>query len=257
MSHDADKKTDAEGPRPIVDFSKPKLPQYAIRFAKIAMILAIVLLVFACFAIGVHLALAIVGALIAGGSAVIGSMVAFSRNQDQCLESGDRLSFLRVWISLALSSALTLVAFAMAIRGYDCGRSVMLSKLTKANLREIGRALQEFENDHNSMPASFNEIVKQYHTMPRYLISMLDPNDYAVLINGGTSFVYNPAPVRSNDPDIIVAYEPQPWSRRDVRLSQENGHAVLFADGHVSFLSPRELTAALAVDKGKRANIRN
>jgi prepilin-type processing-associated H-X9-DG protein len=159
---------------------------------------------------------------------------------------------LRHW-PRAVAVALVLAALiAIASSALDRYREIALREPCAFNLATIGNACLIYANDHQGrFPMNFAEILKETDIPP---VCFLCPYEHsgapatfpATWPDTDGDYLYTGAGLTTDAPaDVIVA-------REHASAHRGNGAHLLFADGHVEFIAPDKLPAALSASDALR-----
>ncbi len=140
------------------------------------------------------------------------------------------------------------------------GRARAASKatVTQANLMGIGMALKLYHEDEGEHAPCLGDLKAANHTVGKQLLSLDDPAIWSWEDTDPpySSFAYNPGvgPWRA-DPEIVFAFEREPWTATEMRLFPKHGRWVLFGDGLVRWLIEGEFREALERDRARRSDL--
>ena len=136
----------------------------------------------------------------------------------------------------------------------DAGKATV----TSANLRGIGQALKLYHEDFEVHAPSLADLEVANYTTRKQFLSIADPG----LVNWSdtgpaySSFAYNPGVGSwSKEPDIVLAFEKEPWTATEMRLFPKHGRWVLFGDGSVKWLQDAEFRATMELDRARRLDL--
>ena len=166
-----------------------------------------------------------------------------------------------------LSAGFVLIGYIlMSLTILGNAREFGKSTVTAGNLRAIATGLKQYVDSQGDYPPTFVELVSsqfngnwenfwsagavfETHAFPEERATDSIPGEYA-------DFVYHPgAGVWRTDPELILAYDREPWTILEEKLFPRYGRYVLFANNETRRISEAEFEAARAADRAVRERI--
>ena len=232
------------------------------RLSRRAMVATAVFLLTTVF---IHPAIVILAVLSA--IAAVGTSIEAARHNRRTPPEGDgQPRRRRTWPTAAVASVLLVGSIAMALTCLSMVRETSKSTISAANLRGIWCGLRNYHEEYASYPDSLHELILAGISCPTQCFCPFDPQAWAPRLNEADylrpdaeglyfSYIYQPGRGEwRTDPDVILAYERGPFSRR-MQFTDAYGHFVLFRDGSVRWLTPSELTEARRTDAARRREL--
>jgi hypothetical protein len=163
------------------------------------------------------------------------------------------------WCGSLLLCLLVLVGQGcMACLTLGRAREAGKATVTCANLRGIGQALKVYRDDFETHAPLLADLEIANYTTRKQFLSIADPAlaDWSDTGPIYSSFAYNPGVGSwSDDPQIVLAFEKEPWTATEMRLFPKHGRWVLFGDGSVRWLLDGEFREAMERDRTRRSGL--
>lgn len=201
--------------------------------------------------------------------AIVGAISGFRQHSQQKKQTPEDVTrpSSRSVILACLSAGFVLIGYLlMSLTVLGNAREFGKSTVTTGNLRTIASGLRLYVESQGDYPPTFVELVSSQfegswdnfwsagavwktHAYP-------EERESGPIHGGYTDFVYQPGRgAWRTDPELILAYDREPWTILESRLFPRYGRFVLFADNETRRLSEEEFKAARAVDRAMRERI--